>query len=236
MGCLSNHHFVQNDANRKEIRFVRIIVFPKRLRRHIKRRAYIHMILESHPRSGRKPKVGQLPLIAHPQYICRLDIPMNNALLEQILIGCNDLSDNLQRIGFGKLLLLSDVLSQVAMGAVLHHKVVMLRFFYHFVKFDDVLVGQSFVDLDLGLEHLQIGSSELFEVHYFYSVPFVRVKHFNCFKNSSSEPLSKLIILVVFVLLDKYLSLGVVGSSWLPKGQSTGNSILVLEGCGFLRR
>ena len=85
---------------------------------------------------------------------------MDNALLKQIFISWNNLAKNLKRIRFRQLLFLANILSQAAMGTILHHQVVVLCRFYHLLQFYNVFVIKAFMDFYLGLQHLEVGPSK----------------------------------------------------------------------------
>jgi len=59
------------------------------------------------------------------------------------------------------------------MGTVLHYYVVEVGRLYHFIQPHHVLVHQVSVDVDLGLQHLQVGASEFFQFDHLDGVSLV---------------------------------------------------------------
>jgi hypothetical protein len=133
IGGFSHYHLVQHNAEGIEIGFVGIETALNGLWSHIERRAHIAFILESKPRSNGKTEIRQFPLLPQPENVRRFDIPVQDALPQQIAIGVHELFHNLNGVGLAQFLLLIDVLIQATVGTVLHDQVVVVCCLDHLV-------------------------------------------------------------------------------------------------------
>lgn len=95
-------------------------------------------------------KIRKFDLIVNrQQYILRLDIPMNDILLMQILQPLYHLIYHLRRLLLLKPLLLLQQLIQLAVGCVFHDDIDLSLIVEVTVHLEDVGVLQVAVDLDL---------------------------------------------------------------------------------------
>lgn len=95
-------------------------------------------------------KIRKFDLIVNrQQYILRLDIPMNDILLMQILQPLYHLIYHLRRLLLLKPLLLLQQLIQLAVGCVFHDDIDLSLIVEVTVHLEDVRVLQVAVDLDL---------------------------------------------------------------------------------------
>jgi hypothetical protein len=85
------------------------------------------------------------------------------------------------------------------MRTVLEHNVVKVWSFDDLEQSHDVLVDQTFVDLNFSFKHFQVGPSELFELNYFYGVTLVDVFDLDCFVDFARKTFAQLVIRGVLI-------------------------------------
>lgn len=79
---------------------------------------------------------------------------MDDAFLEKILVGGQNLLHDIDRYTLSDFFLLVYVVHQIPMGTVLQHDVIMMRGFDYLVALHDIVVSQRLMDLDLAFEHV----------------------------------------------------------------------------------
>jgi hypothetical protein len=115
---------------------------------------------------------------------------MDDSLIDEVLVACEYLVHDFYCLRFWYFLALSYVLMEGAVGAVLEDEIVEGGGFDDFVETQDVGVLQMLVDVDLCLQHFQVGASELLQFYDFDRVAFVDLFYFDCLVDFAAESLA----------------------------------------------
>lgn len=214
MRGLSCQHFEKDHSDRIEIRFVTVKVAFQGLRSHIERSPHVHPVFETETRSGGKPEIRDLPLIPHSQDICRFNVPVDNTLSQQILVGLNELINYFNCMTFWQSFLLGDVLIEIPMRTVLHDQVIVMRCLDHLYKFHDVIVTEALVHLNFIFQHIEVAPFEFFQVDCLDCDSSMRSPDLYTFIDLATVSFSQLVLGVI--LKPTHSHLGVChGSSFL---------------------
>jgi hypothetical protein len=109
-GSCALHHLVEHHSHCEYIGLAGVIALLQRLRRHVQRRSDVYSIFKPVFGLYWKAKIRNLPFIAYPQNVRRLQVSMNHALFDQILEPCQDLLHYLNSVCLGQFFFLFDIL------------------------------------------------------------------------------------------------------------------------------
>ena len=127
---------------------------------------------------------------------------MNNSLLHQIPTPSKYLLHDFNRILLSQLFLLFYVFMQVPMRTVFQDDIIKIGCLDNLVQSDNILMHQVFMNLNLGLQHLQIGSSKFFQFYHLYCVSLMCPLNFNSLVYLARISLSQIIISGIFINAD----------------------------------
>jgi hypothetical protein len=125
---------------------------------------------------------------------------VNNPFADEIPISHKDLLEYLNGISLRKHLLLRNILTQIPMGTILEHEIVVVRCFYDLKQLNNMLVLQRFVNGYLRLQHLNVRPAKLLQVYHLYRISLVRTKNLHTFENATAVPLTEFFIAIVLIL------------------------------------
>jgi hypothetical protein len=124
---------------------------------------------------------------------------VNDSLLHKVATTGEHLFHDLYRVAFSQFFLLLYVLLQITVGTVLHNDVEVIGGLDNFVESDHVVMHQLFMNVDFGLQHLQIGASKFLELDDLDCIAFVDFLDFNPFVNLAGESFPEIVIGGIFI-------------------------------------
>lgn len=156
-GSPAVQHFVVDETNRPQVRLGSVLEALEDLGRHIERSANdgLHDGVVALQVLG-ESKVADLAYSIFEQYVGRLEVSVDDALGVEVLGSFHELLEVLLGLALGQLLLLLEVVIEVALLAKLGDDVHVVGGLVDVVQFDYVFVGDLLHDVDFRLDVLQV--------------------------------------------------------------------------------